>query len=168
MKYFTKVNGVAHEVELVERLGQLLVRVDGRDTRVDFCEVDRLGQLAVQVERRAYGVSIEGAGNDWFVTVAGHQYRVDIEDERERAAHAAEREGKKAGGLLKSVMPGVVLKLLVKEGERVELHQPLLILEAMKMQNEIKAPAAGLVKKIFVSEREAVAGGAKLVTIDAS
>lgn len=166
MKYYTNVNGRPHEVELVERLGKLLVKVDGKEVDVDYCEVDRLGQVAVLLEQKAYGVSIEGGGNDWFVTVAGHLYRVDIEDERERAAHAAERDGRKAGGLLKSVMPGVVVKLLVKEGERVEADQPVLILEAMKMQNEIKAPAAGVVKKLHVAEREAVGSGAKLLVIE--
>jgi biotin carboxyl carrier protein len=166
MKYYTNVNGRPHEVELVERLGKLHVKVDGKDVDVDYCEADRLGQVAVLLEQKAYGVSIEGAANEWFVTVAGHLYRVEIEDERERAAHAAERDGKKAGGLLKSVMPGVVVKLLVKEGERVEQDQPVLILEAMKMQNEIKAPAAGVVKKLHVAERQAVASGAKLLVIE--
>ncbi|MCC7012736.1 MAG: acetyl-CoA carboxylase biotin carboxyl carrier protein subunit [Planctomycetes bacterium] len=65
-------------------------------------------------------------------------------------------------------MPGVVVKLLVQEGAAVEKGQPLLILEAMKMQNEIAAPAAGVVKALHVREREAVASGAKLVTLVAA
>jgi biotin carboxyl carrier protein len=166
MKYYTNVNNQPHEVELIERLGKLHVKVDGREVDVDYCEADRLGQVAVLLEQKAYGASIEGGANEWFVTVAGHLYRVDIEDERERAAHAAERGGKKAGGLIKSVMPGVVVKLLVKEGQRVELDQPILILEAMKMQNEIKSPTAGVVKKLHVTEREAVSSGAKLAVIE--
>ncbi len=166
MKYYTSVNGIAHEVELVERLGQLLVKVNGKDLDVDCREVDRLGQLALLVEQKAYGVSIEGAHSEWSITVAGHLYRVQIEDERERAARAAERGERKGGGLVKSVMPGVVVKLLVAEGDAVEAGQALLILEAMKMQNEIKAPTAGKVKRIHVSEKEAVASGAKLLLID--
>jgi len=63
------------------------------------------------------------------------------------------------------VMPGIVVKLEVTEGQVIEAGQPLLILEAMKMQNEITSPVAGRVKTIHVREREAVAATAKLVTI---
>ena len=69
---------------------------------------------------------------------------------------------------MKSVMPGVVVSLLVTEGDVVEEGQPLLVLEAMKMQNEIAAPAAGAVRLIHVDEGEAVSAGAKLVEIEAS
>ncbi|MBI5432765.1 MAG: acetyl-CoA carboxylase biotin carboxyl carrier protein subunit [Planctomycetes bacterium] len=62
-------------------------------------------------------------------------------------------------------MPGIVVKLLVKEGDTVVKDQPLLILEAMKMQNEITAPSDGVVKVVHVREREAVSGGAKLVLL---
>ena len=66
---------------------------------------------------------------------------------------------------MKSVMPGVVVSLLVAEGDAVEEGQPLLVLEAMKMQNEIAAPAAGSVRLIHVQEGEAVSAGAKLVEL---
>jgi biotin carboxyl carrier protein len=63
-------------------------------------------------------------------------------------------------------MPGVVVSLLVTEGDVVEEGQPLLVLEAMKMQNEIAAPAAGSVRLIHVQEGEAVSAGAKLVELE--
>lgn len=167
MKYFITVNGRPHEVGVVERLGELEVTVDGRVLDLSYEEVDNLGQVALISDGRSFGVSIEGDEHAASVTIAGHLYAVEIEDERERAAHAAEREATKAGGPIKSVMPGVVVKLLVKEGDFVEKGAPLLILEAMKMQNEIAAPAPGIVKSIHVSEREAVSTGAKLVTLAA-
>ena len=64
-------------------------------------------------------------------------------------------------------MPGVVVSLVVDEGQAVEAGQPLLILEAMKMQNEIDAPLAGIVKAVHVAEGQAVAAGEKLVTLAA-
>ena len=69
------------------------------------------------------------------------------------------------GGDLLSVMPGVVVKLLVSPGESVDEGQALLILEAMKMQNEIAAPQASLVQAVHVREGQAVASGARLVTL---
>ena len=65
-------------------------------------------------------------------------------------------------------MPGVVVKLMVAEGDSVEAGDPLLILEAMKMQNEIEAPASGQVTRIHVAEGEAVASGAPLISLAAA
>ena len=168
MKYFAEVNGREHEVEVVERLGELEVSVDGKQLDLDYCEVDELGQVSVLNGTLSYGASIEGNSNEFAVTIAGHLFQVEIEDERERAAHAAEREARKSGGFLKSVMPGVVVEIRVAEGDQVEEGQALLILEAMKMQNEMGAPTAGTVTKIHIAEGDAVAGGAALVTITAA
>ncbi len=174
MKYFVSVNGSEHVVELSEVLGELRVAYDGRALAVRYEEVDRLGQVALYLDdpndgdargAKAYAVSIEGNAAQAQVTVAGHLYQVALEDERERAAHDAERTRAKGGGDLKSIMPGVVIKLLVKENDTVAKDQPLLILEAMKMQNEIAAPAAGRVRSVHVREGQAVASGAKLFTL---
>ncbi|QDU68978.1 biotin/lipoyl-containing protein [Engelhardtia mirabilis] len=167
MKYFVTVNGKDHEVELTERLGQLEISVDGASMDLSVADVDGLGQFAVVVDRRAYGVSIEGDTHDGAVCIAGSRYAFEIEDERERAANAAARARGGKGGVVKAVMPGVVVTLLVEVGAEVEEDQPMLILEAMKMQNEIKSPIAGTVEAIFVEAGQAVEGGAKLVSIKA-
>jgi biotin carboxyl carrier protein len=171
MKYFVIVNGTEHVVELSEVLGELCVAFDGRALEARYDEVDRLGQVALYLGGaegdRAYAVSIEGGASEVQVTVAGHLYQVVLEDERERAAHDAERTRAKGGGDLKSIMPGVVIKLLVQAGDAVAKDQPLLILEAMKMQNEIVAPAAGKVTALHVREGQAVASGAKLASLAA-
>jgi len=73
----------------------------------------------------------------------------------------------KGGGVLKAVMPGVVVEVLVSEGDVVAEGQPLLILEAMKMQNEIPAGGDGVIKAIHASAGAAVAAGDKLMTLTA-
>lgn len=165
MKYFVSVNGHEHEVVLTERLGKLLVEVDGEAMDLVYEEVDALGQVLALQGDRSFGVSIEGDSHRAGITIAGHFYDIEIEDERERAALAAARAAGGGGGLVKSVMPGVVVNLLVAEGDVVEEGQPLLVLEAMKMQNEIAAPATGEVRLIHVTEGQAVAAGAKLVEL---
>ena len=165
MKYFVNVNGHDHEVDLRERLGELLVEVDGEPMDLVYEEVDKLGQVLAIVGGSSFGVSIEGDSSKAGITIAGHFYDVEIEDERERAAHAAARAAGAGGGIVKSVMPGIVVSLLAGEGDTVEEGQPLLVLEAMKMQNEISAPVAGVVRRIHVGEGEAVSAGAKLVEI---
>ena len=165
MKYSVEVNGEAHEVELVERLGRLVVHFDGEPVPARYEEVDRLGQVAFFLGDRSYAVSIEGDGPHALATVAGHLYEVLIEDERERAAHAAESGRGRGGGDVESVMPGIVVELLVSEGDSVAAGQPLLILEAMKMQNEILAPMAGRVAAVHAARGQAVGSGTKLVTL---
>jgi pyruvate carboxylase subunit B len=166
MKYFATVNGRQHEVELVEEQGRLAAHVDGKRLELTYEEVDEQGQASVQCGGKSYALSIEGGAESLTVTLAGNFYEVSLEDERERAAHAAERAGGKGGGLVKAVMPGIVVELLVRVGQAVEKGQPLLILSAMKMQNEIGAPQAGVVKELFVAAGQAVAAGAKLATLE--
>ncbi|MFT7669415.1 MAG: biotin carboxyl carrier protein [Planctomycetota bacterium] len=166
MKYFVQVNGRERVVELTQRLGKLSTTVDGNEIDLAYESIDDQGQILVLSEGRSYGVSVEGESNQIDITIAGHLYGIEIEDERERAANAAERAAGKAGGLVKSVMPGVVVEILVELGQAVEAGEPLLILEAMKMQNEIASPVAGTVKEIQAVQGEAVSAGAKLVLID--
>jgi biotin carboxyl carrier protein len=167
VKYYVSVNGRNHEVELIERAGKRLVKVDGKDLDLDYAEVDDLGQVVLLSQGKSYGLSIEGDETRVAITIAGHFYDVELEDERERAAHAAERAAGKGGGTVTSVMPGVVVEVLVKNGASVEKGDPLLILSAMKMQNEIAAPSRGTVKEVHVSAGQAVSTGAKLVTLSA-
>src|SRR5205085_11835993 len=81
------------------------------------------------------------------------EIRVPIEDERTRETHRLTAGSKKAAGRgdLKAVMPGVVKEVRVAAGETVALHQPLLVLEAMKMENEVKADRAGTVAAVHVT-----------------
>ena len=151
---------------LTERGGQLDTLVDGTPVEVSYDEVDRLGQVAMVLDGRTFGVSIESDGHAGHVTVAGRSFKVELEDERERAAHAADRGGDARGGAVESAMPGVVVELLVAVGQEVEKGQALLILEAMKMQNEIAAPAAARVVAIHVSQGAAVGSGEKLLTLE--
>lgn len=168
MKYFVTVNNRPHEVELVERLGRLEVRVDGKALDLSYDEVDALGQVIVLRDGKSFALSMDGSEERVQVTLAGHFYDIGIEDERERAAHAAERAAGKGGGAVTAVMPGVVVEVMVKPGDSVSKGQPLLILSAMKMQNEINAPSDGKVKQVLVAAGQAVASGAKLVLLEAT
>lgn len=165
MKYFITRGEHSHEVDVVERLGKLQIHVDGQLMEISYEEADRLGQVIAIHEGRSYALSVEGDAAEVCVTLAGHVYAMQLEDERERAAHIAEQAANKGGGTVKAVMPGVVVQLLVAEGEEVSAGQPLLILEAMKMQNEILAPGVGVVKTLHAESGQAVAAGDKLVTL---
>ena len=165
MKYFITIGERVHEVDLVSRLGELIVTVNGEPMDLKYSEADRHGQVTLQHDDWSFGASIEGSDSEVSITLAGHSYQMQIEDERERAAHVAEQAASKGGGMLKAVMPGIVVETLVAVGEEVGEGQPLLILEAMKMQNEILAPGPGIVARFHVEPGQAVAAGEKLVDL---
>lgn len=165
MKYYVTCGERTLEVEVVERSGKRLVSVDGKAVDLGYEEVDRLGQVVVTRGGESFGMSIEGDQHRAWVTLAGHEYALEIEDERERAAQLAARAAGAGGGPVKAVMPGVVVENLVAEGEEVREGQSLLVLEAMKMQNEIAAPSDGVVERLAVEAGQAVGAGDLLVVL---
>ncbi len=165
MKYFLKCGEREVVVELVERLGRLEVCVDGEPVDLEYQEIDRLGQVVLQHGPDAYALSVEGDESLAHVTLAGHVYSFSLEDERERAAHLAERAARGGGGPLKAVMPGFVAEVRVQPGDEVQEGDALVVLEAMKMQNEIQAPASGVVESVAVEAGQAVAAGEVLLVL---
>jgi len=167
VKYYVVVNGREREVVLEPSGEGFLARVDGKDRRLELREVDGLGQLAASVDGRSFAVSVEDEGGGRLrIGLAGGAYAVSVEDERERASRSTDRRGEAAGPrIVRSVIPGIVVALLVREGEEVEVDSPLLLLEAMKMQNEIRAASGGRVLRFHVKPGETVAAGAPLATL---
>jgi biotin carboxyl carrier protein len=81
------------------------------------------------------------------------------------AASVRSRDSKAGDGVVNSPMPGKVVKVLVKEGDEVEAGTPLVVVEAMKMENELLAERAGVVSRVFVKTGDAVEGGARLIQV---
>ncbi len=117
---------------------------------------------------RSIQVVVEGSGSDWFVTLHGRRIPVTVRTPRERLLAEAEVASRTAGGPIevKATLPGLVVAIEVEEGSEVEEGQPILTLEAMKMQNEVRAPRAGRVTAVAVTTGEAVATGQLLVRIE--
>lgn len=186
MKYYVKIRAAEYEVALEERDGEVFAKLrklaDGSETgsaetnntiecierRVSYAEVDGLGQYSILDGYKSWAVSIEGvksSNGEFNVGLAGEVFPVRIENERERAAHVAERRSSSGPKTIGAAMPGIVVTVFVKEGDVVVEGSPLLILEAMKMQNEVRSESAGKVSKVFVEASKTVAAGQALVTI---
>jgi len=165
MKYTMSLpSGREVEVEFLKRdAAELQIRVDGQELDVDFYDVDRLGQFAVRIANRSYAASVEqSTETNLRVTVAGESFALTALDERERAAGELAAARPKAETVFAS-MPGIVVAVHVEVGQRVEPGQAVLVLEAMKMQNEIKAEHGGVVAEILVVAGENVAGNQAMV-----
>lgn len=142
--------------------GSLVVTVDGSPVDVDVVAVGE--RLSILVDGRVVDLTTEGVPPDVGCIAGGHRSYVRVESDRMLAAAAARRSSTTTSEkLLKSPMPGRIVRVLVAEGDEVEPGQPLVVVEAMKMENELKAPSAGTIAKVFVSEGATVEANAKLV-----
>lgn len=103
-------------------------------------------------------------GSEHHITISGSTIQIEVVDplSLKRKRRDDEIGG---GGMVKALMPGRVVRLLVNKGDAVEKGSGLLILEAMKMENEIVAPVSGAIDQVFVSPGDTVEGGAELVHI---
>ncbi|MEK7407988.1 MAG: biotin/lipoyl-containing protein [Acidobacteriota bacterium] len=123
------------------------------------------GVYSVLIDGRSYEVQVERNSEGLAVTVAGRRFVAQVEDPRRlsRRAKSFQREGRQN---LTAPMPGKVVRLLVAEGDLVEAGQGVLVVEAMKMQNEMKAPKAGRVAALPVGEGATVGAGELLAAIE--
>lgn len=145
-RYAVTLNGKLHELEAV---------------------VLPHGAVSLLVDGQSYAVEFEENGDDVAVLVKGQVTTVDIADERKLRLRAATAgfvvEGKQ---VITAPMPGKVIKVFVKEGDAVTEGQGLLVVEAMKMENEVKATKAGKVTQVACVEGATVENNAKLVVIE--
>lgn len=124
----------------------------------------------LEVEPGVYSVLV---GSDSFevrvsgnqVTIGGHRFTIETSDPREwkRRDHSAGAQGRAS---ITAAMPGKVIRVLVAAGDEVTEGQGIVIVEAMKMQNELKAPRAGRVSSINVKANDSVIAGAVLAVIE--
>jgi biotin carboxyl carrier protein len=155
MKYVTTINGQEYEVEIVD---ERHVRVGDKLLTVDFESVSGQPVYSLILDGKSFESFVYQGDEDWEVLLRGRQYQVKVEDEREKRLRAAAGGGVAEGGEfhLKAPMPGLVVSVPVEEGQEITKGQVLLILESMKMQNELKAPRDGTVGRIRVKAGESV------------
>ena len=144
--------------------GRLEVMLDGKPIDVDVVWID--GTASVRVGGRMVDLTIEGHPPEIGAIVSGHRSYVRVESERERASAAA-KKGTGGGNekVIKSPMPGRVVRVLVAAGAEVAAGTTLCVIEAMKMENEVKAKAACTVLEVHATEGATVEGGAKLFSL---
>jgi 3-methylcrotonyl-CoA carboxylase alpha subunit len=135
------------------------IDIEGHSRTLE-CERLADGRLLVRLDGRASKARAVRDGLDWHVFIGGAHRRLTLHDELEGLDIDA------GGGSLAAPMPGKVIAVLVKRGDRVQKGAPLLILEAMKMEHTIFAPGDGEVKEIHYAAGEQVAEGAELLRLE--
>ena len=124
------------------------------------------GLLSIIINGRSYQVDIHTDKDAHEVLIEGEHFEFELFDERKALLKKSAAMGAEGVQEIKSSMPGKIVKLLTAEGDEVEQGQGLVVVEAMKMENEIKSPKGGVVKRIGVKEGEAVVAGALLIVVE--
>jgi acetyl/propionyl-CoA carboxylase alpha subunit len=137
------------------------------DWRLEWDDRDH-GIARLVSDGRSVPVIVEGLGSEWFVTLRGRRIAVTARTGRERLMAEAERAATVQSGpvAVRATLPGLVVAVVVSVGDDVEEGAPLLTIEAMKMQNEVRAPRAGRVIEVSVASGVAVATGADLLRLE--
>jgi len=157
---FVFLDGKArHAVRLLFLESGLRVTVDGKDYGLSG-ESLKDGRLLVRLDANAFNARAVRAGRDWHVFCEGDYRRLSLQEE------LAGRDDDTRSGSLAAPMPGKVIQVMTEAGAKVSKGQALLILEAMKMEHTITAPADGVVKEVHYAAGEQVLEGAELITLE--
>jgi biotin carboxyl carrier protein len=165
MKLLISINGRAGELDIQENRFRYASATGVVDAEASVVEVE-LGIFSILLEGRSYEAKITSGPNGFvYVDVGGRRWAVEVRDPRSfsRNKHAGIGHGRQT---ISAPMPGKVVRVLVHEGAVVEAGAGLVVVEAMKMQNELKAPKAGTVVRLSAKEGDTVAAGEPLVVIE--
>jgi biotin carboxyl carrier protein len=158
------VGGRAVRVEVRGEAGRYVVMLDGEPLEVDFQPAGR-DFASLIVDGRSYEAGLVRQPDGYSVALTDATFDIELRDAA-RGEGASARPRAAGPVALKAPMPGKVVRVLVSAGAQVEAGQGLLVMEAMKMENELKAPRAGRVREVHVGERQAVETGAPLLVLD--
>ena len=164
MIFVVNIDGKSLRLELEQVASRWSCRLDGRQVEVDAV-LTRPDVLSLRIGNKAYEVKRERVAGDIYLWVGSDRFAAAVRDPRSLRgrARAADDHGPRK---LTAPMPGKIVRVLVSEGAEVEAGTGVLVVEAMKMQNEIKSPKKGTIQKILVGEGAAVNAGDLLAIVE--
>ncbi len=165
MTYDVTIDDKHYRLELTHKDGGWLCHLDGREMQVDPVLVRR-DLLSLIIEGVSYEVKRELTASDMHLWIGSTRYRTELRDPRSlrsRRGESGTAEGKRK---VAAPMPGKVVRILVKEKMEVQAGQGVAVVEAMKMQNELKSPKQGIVGKVMVAEGANVKAGDVLLVVE--
>ncbi len=145
--YYTEIEDLEYQIEIIS---DKQVAINGKLYNFDFQVLRQLLSYSLLIEGDSYEVNVYQDNGIWEVLLRGKQFSVTVDDEREKRMKLAagqEAVSERSVTLL-APMPGLVIEILVAEGQEVQEGDVLVILESMKMQNELRAPRNGTVSQI--------------------
>ena len=167
MKLRIELDGKDYTLDLQQSGPRFEYRLDGVINTSGAADVLEIapGLFSVLLGSHSFTVQIASKGEELELWVDNRRHTASIVDVRDRPGKG--KKGSSAGRMeIRAQMPGKVIKLLAAPGEKVEAGTGVIVVEAMKMQNEMKSPKDGTVSKILVSEGATVGAGETLLVIE--
>jgi biotin carboxyl carrier protein len=163
MSFIVNVDSVEYKVNLDRQGNTFNGTINGKQVSVEVVQAEG-DHLALILDNTPYSVVF---GDDGSVTVNDETYTTSVFDEQmQRIMKATPVQLHKREIVIKAPMPGLIVEIMVREGTNVKSGKGLLVVEAMKMQNEMSAPIDGVVKKILVKQGQTVNSGDALIVIE--
>lgn len=163
MKIALKTGGKSRTVELIARDGRSDIALDGKTRNVDCVSISP-GLYSILLDGRSFEAHVREVAGELLVKIQGREFAFHVEDPRQwrKRGAALEAEGKQQ---VIASMPGKIVRVLVTAGQAVNSGQGIVVVEAMKMQNELRSPKTGKVERLLVAEGQAVNAGEILAVI---
>jgi biotin carboxyl carrier protein len=165
MTYEISVEGKNYQLELKKGERGWECVLDGQKIEVDAV-IARPNVMSIIIGGTAYEVKRERTASDTHLWVKSARFAVDVRDPRSLRSRRAKGVGIEGPQKLLAPMPGKIVRLISTVGSEVEAGQGLLVIEAMKMQNELKSPKKGIVKQLLVAEGASVSAGEVLAIVE--
>jgi len=159
MNYLVTIQDNIYQVEITQNSQDYTAKIDAVEHRVECQRIGNLQLFTLLLGNRAFDFELyEKHGPEISIGYSGRTFNCLVEDERlaRLKSFINHRTEKKGESVLKSAMPGLIVAIEVKEGQHVRTGQGLMIMEAMKMENELKATFDARIKEIKVKEKQAV------------
>jgi pyruvate carboxylase subunit B len=164
MRYHVTIWGRVHIIDVDGGS----VTVDGQKLEAHAAAIPGTPLMHLLLGNDSWTVACEQLeSRRWALGAAGERVEVDVQDDRSKQIEALTGSGRKAAvaGVIKAPMPGLVVRVEVSEGQVVEVGEGLVVVEAMKMENELRATTTGVVERVHVKAGDRVEKGAELVTL---
>jgi len=165
MIYNITIDGTEHRLDLTLSGGKWRCATDGNEVEMDVVML-RPDVLSVVIDGKAYEIRREKGDSGLQVWVGNRAYLAEVRDPRSLRGRKLRADDGKGARRLVAPMPGKVVRFMVNEESEVEAGQGVVVVEAMKMQNEIKSPKKGIVRKLMVEEGAAVNAGDVLAIVE--
>ncbi|HVF30270.1 MAG TPA: biotin/lipoyl-containing protein [Pyrinomonadaceae bacterium] len=164
MKLHATIGENNHEVEIRRVEGKVFAKIDDREYELETSEPEP-GVFLFKHEGKVYEAAVT-SGDPTHVRVGKHEMEIRVVDPKRLRSAGSGADHADGAAEIRTAMPGKVVRVLVEAGAEVDKGDGVIIVEAMKMQNELKSPKAGVVKEVRAKEGATVAAGEILATIE--
>ena len=165
MTYEVSIDGKSYRLELNQVEGRWQCALDGEQVEVDAV-LARPNVMSIIIGGIAYEVKRERTATDMHLWVKSARFAADVRDPRSLRSRRGKGAGVEGPQKLLAPMPGKIVRVLAPQGHEVEAGQGVLVIEAMKMQNELKSPKKGIVKQVMSAEGASVTAGEVLAIVE--